>query len=178
MKGIENYIILNINNAGKKELKKGLIYTTALTIINPKQEYKYNRVLMLIALYEKLNYDFLPDEILHSLEELILLFPEFIVPHFHLGEYYLDKDMDVAKVHLRKCIEEPELYEEATELLRKIENTESFDEAVEFIKKEEVTRHLIFYYPFVRRMMKTLMPSILLQLLLGKLRTIIVPWLT
>ena len=134
MKGIENYIILNINNAGKEDLKKGLIYSTALIKINPKREYQYNRVLMLMAYYEKLKQDFLTNEILRSLEALISQFPDYIVPHYHLGEYYLDKDMDIAKVHLRICIEEPELSGEAAELLRRIENTENFDEAVEFIK--------------------------------------------
>lgn len=133
-KGIESYIIMNINKFRKENLKKSVILASGLVLIAPKKEYKYNRILLLIELYEKTQFNFIEDEILSSLENIIVDYPNFTPPYFHLGKYYLDKKLDLSKVYLRKCLDDNKTKDEAARLLRQIENAEKFDDAVEYVK--------------------------------------------
>lgn len=132
--GIENYIIMNIEDHKKDMVKTALVFSTALTNLYNKKEYFYNRIQLLMDLYEKNKQEFVEKEILQSLNNLCELYPDFSLPHFHLGEYYLDKDIDKAKFHLRRCLSSDQTRGEAARLLTKIDDMEKYDNAVELIK--------------------------------------------
>jgi tetratricopeptide (TPR) repeat protein len=134
IEGIESYIIMEIEKYKKENLKKAVTYVTALCTLNPKKEYLYNRVRLLIEHYDKTNLDFLNEEIISSLEKLCETYPDFSLPHYHLGQYYLDKDLDLAKMHLRKCQNDSIIGEEAIRLLQRIKNVEEYDQAVELVQ--------------------------------------------
>jgi tetratricopeptide (TPR) repeat protein len=134
IEGIENYIVMEIENNKKTNLKKAVIYTTALSILNPKKEYLYNRAMLLMQLYEKTGNEFINEEIISSLEKLCETYPNFSLPFFHLGQYYLDKDIDKAKLYLRKCENDPTTRDEAVITLEKIKTVEEYDNAVELVK--------------------------------------------
>lgn len=133
-KSLESYIIMNITALHKDNLKKSVILSTALTTIFPKKEYAYNRILLLMQLYEITQFPYIEKEILSSLKSIVQEYPNFIRPYFHLGEYYLNKDIDIAKVYLRRCLDSEETAEEASRILRQIENGEKFDQGVDLVK--------------------------------------------
>lgn len=136
---LNSYIILEIQNAEQQSLKLSVLYAEALTVLFPKKEYSYNKVLLLMQLYENTSLAFLEEEILEQLKQLVLLYEDFIKPYYHLAEYYLDKDMDLAKMYLQRCREKDngEIAERAEALLQRIGRVDQFDEAVKYIKAGE-----------------------------------------
>lgn len=134
IEGIENYIIMYIEKYKGSEIKKAVIFATALSALKPDKRTEMNRCYLLMELYEKVGLDSINEEILKSLEKLSTEYPEFAEPNYYLGEYYLDKDIDKAKLYLRKCINDPKTNEKASELLEKIQNIENYDRAVDMVK--------------------------------------------
>lgn len=134
IEGIENYLIMEIEKAKETNLKKAVIIATTLSRINAKKEFLYNRIILLIELYDKTNHEFIKDEILKSLENICSEYPNFEKAHFLLAQYYLDKDADIAKAHLRKCQTDPIIAVEAQTILDRITNVEEYDRAIELIK--------------------------------------------
>jgi tetratricopeptide (TPR) repeat protein len=134
IEGIENYLIMELEKVKDNNPKKAVVFATTLSKINPKKEFLYNRVILLIELYDKTTHEFIKDEILKSLEELCVNHPDFANSHYLLGQYYLDKDIDIAKTHLRKCQNDPIIESEAQALLERIKNVEDYDNAIELIK--------------------------------------------
>ncbi|MEG0331806.1 MAG: tetratricopeptide repeat protein [Clostridium sp.] len=132
--GIESYIIRKIEENKENDMKAALVYLNTLCYINPKKEYKYNRVVHLMNMMEKLSLEILEDEIVDSLEELCTEHEDFPMPHYHLGEYYLNKDMDKAKIYLRKCLDYDETRIDAEDLLDRIKCIEDYDNAVDLVK--------------------------------------------
>jgi tetratricopeptide (TPR) repeat protein len=137
IEGIENYLIMQIEKTKQDNTKKALVFATTLSRLNPKREFLYNRVILLIELYDKTTQEFIKDEILKSLEELCEKHPDFDKAHFLLGQYYLDKDIDIAKTHLRKCQNDPIIELEAQAILERIKNVEEYDRAIELVKEGE-----------------------------------------
>lgn len=132
---INSFIIMEIEKNKEKNIKEALIYTEALCTLFPKKEYEMNRVYILMKLYDNTNYKFLEDEIVSSLKRLCEAYPDYALPHFHLGQYYLDKDIYLSKIHLNKCITDPKTRDESLELLKKIRTVEEYDRAVELVKE-------------------------------------------
>lgn len=133
---LRSYMIMKVNDNTQSNIKKAIIYITALSEIYHEKEYLYNRVLLLMEHYENTGLEFLESEILEGLTSLSQEFPEYTPPLYNLGEYYLNKDLDLAKVYLRKCCEgsNGEIAERAEELLERIKSVDKFDEAIELIK--------------------------------------------
>lgn len=132
--GMESYIIMRINEVKDEEVKKSLILTNALAYLYQKKEYKYNLIILMMKLYESTNQSFIEDEIVKRLEILVEEYSDFTLPYFHLGKYYVDKDIDKAKIYLRKCLENNTTAEEARKILYDINCVEKYDEAVEQVK--------------------------------------------
>ena len=135
--GIESYIILKIKENEDKDLKRSIIYATSLFVITKNKEHGMNRILLLMDLYNKTKLDFLEGEIVESLRALTSLYPEYILPCYYLGEYYLNKDLALSKFYLRKCLDDEKTKDEAEELIAKIQKTEEYDSAVSLVKKGE-----------------------------------------
>lgn len=147
-KGISSYIISKIEQKKSTDMKEALIYLNALCEINNKKENLYNRVIHLMNMFEKLNLEFLEDEIIKSLEYLVEEYEDFPLPFYHLGEYYINSDRDKAKIYLRKCLDFEETRLDANDLLDRIKSVEEYDLAIEKVREgngEEVlkTLHII-----------------------------------
>ncbi|MEG0641863.1 MAG: tetratricopeptide repeat protein [Clostridium sp.] len=145
-KGTISYIIKCIESNKENDFKSALIHLNTLCSIEPKKEYLYNRVVHLMNMLEKTSLEFLEGEIVISLEKLCRENEDFPMPFYHLGEYYIDKDMDKAKIYLRKCIEFEETRNDAADLLERIRSVEEYDDAVEMVKAgqgESVLKTLI-----------------------------------
>lgn len=149
IEGIESYIIMSIEKNKEVNLKKAVIYATALNELFPRKDFGINRVSLLMKLYEKTNQEFLVEEILRSLNLLIAEYPSYALAHYYLGEYYLDKDMDKAKYHLRKCTDDPITSNDALERLEKIKNIENYDRAVELVREGEGYEALKTLIPYI-----------------------------
>lgn len=149
MEGIESYIIMNIESCKGSDVKKAVIFATALLELKPDKRTAMNRCYLLMELYEKLGLDSIREEILKSLENLITEYPDFAEPNYYLGEYYLDKDIDKAKLYLRRCINDPKLHDKASELLEKIQNIENYDKAVDMVKEGNGQDALKTLIPYV-----------------------------
>lgn len=149
IEGIESYIIMNIEKNKETNTKKAVIFSTALNILSPKKDYGLNRALLIMELYDKTNQEFLKDEVLSSLEKLIETYPGYAAPHYYLGEYYLDKDIDIAKYHLRRCLDDPSTRDSAAEILDRINNVEEYDRAVELIENGQGYDALKILLPMV-----------------------------
>lgn len=147
--GIEHYIIMEIEKNKETNTKKAVIFATALIRLNPKKEFQYNRILLIMKLYDKTNLEFLEDEIVASLEKLKEDFPKYTLADFHLGEYYLNKDIDKAKIYLRRCLEDPTTSEEASILLEKMKNVEEYDKAVDLVKEGQGLEALKILIPYI-----------------------------
>lgn len=147
--GIESYIIMCIEKSKVDNLKKAVIFATALLAIKPDKRIAMNRCYLLMELYEKLGLDALKDETVKSLENITLEYPEFAEPNYYLGEYYLDKDMDKAKLYLRRCINDPKTHDKASELLERIKNIENYDRAVDMVKEGNGLEALKVLIPYV-----------------------------
>lgn len=135
--GIESYIILKIKESKDKELKRSIIYSTTLFEITKNKEYGMNRIYLLMDLYDKTKLSFLEGEIVSSLKSLTSLYPDYILPCYYLGEYYLNKDLALSKFYLSCCLNDDKIKDEAQGLIAKIEKTEEYDSAVELVKKGE-----------------------------------------
>lgn len=131
---IESYIIHQIEENKKTSLKRAIIYINALIKLNPKKEFQMNRIYLLMDYYQKTNLNFLQDEILDSLKNLADQYIDYAAPNFYLGEYYLDKDYDMAKHYLRRSLNDQRFVKKAQEYLTKIEAIESYDKAVDLLK--------------------------------------------
>lgn len=133
---LKNYIIMHINNNKNNNLKKSIVYTSALVKLYAEKEFMYNKVLLLMQHYENTGLAFLEEEIIENLNRLDREFPYYTPPLYHLGEYYLNKDLDISKIYLRRCLEgdNGEIAEKAEELLNRIKSVDKFDEAVDLIK--------------------------------------------
>lgn len=149
IEGIESYIIMNIEKNKKDNMKKAIIFATALTEIVPRKDFGMNRVSLLLKLYEDTGLEYIKDEILKSLNKLTEEYPEYPLPHYHLGEYYLSIDMDRAKFHLRKCVDDPITSNEALELLERIKNIEDYDKAVELVREGQGYEALRTLVPYI-----------------------------
>lgn len=148
IEGIDNYIIMNIEKNKEKDLKKAVIYATTLITLFPDKRFSMNRCYLLMELYEKTNLEYVKEEILKTLEAMLRDYPDFAEPNYYLGEYYLDKDMDKAKIYLRKCVNDPKLHDKASERLEKIYGIENYDNAVDMVKAgngQEALKILIPY---------------------------------
>lgn len=149
VKAVQSYIIMKINSLPEDHLKTKLILASALVQLSPKCEFMYNRTVILMKLYEKNGQQYIEEQIVDSLEKLIELYPDFMKPYYHLGEYYIAKDMDKAKLYLRKCLKDNELAYEANLLLEGISGVEKFDEAVEYVKNEQGMEALKILLPII-----------------------------
>lgn len=148
LEGIESYFVMNIDKNKGNDIKKSIIYATALCEIDNKKESKMNRVYLLMEQYDRTGIEHIKDEILENLEELSERYPEYGPPNFHLGDYYLDKDMDLAKLYFKKSIKDPLTKQKAYEILEKIRITDEYDGAVELVKSgngSDALRTLIPY---------------------------------
>lgn len=148
IEGIEDYIIMNIEKNKASDLKKALIFSTALLAVRPDKKYSMNRCYLLMELYEKSGMEAISTEIIKSLEGIIAEYPDFAEPSYYLGEYYAEKDLDKSKFYLRKCMNDPKIYEKASELLEKIHSIENYDDAVDMVKAgngQEALKTLIPY---------------------------------
>ncbi|KMT22621.1 tetratricopeptide repeat protein [Clostridium cylindrosporum] len=134
-KGMISYIIKNIEANKDSDMKSSLIHLNTLCEIEPKKEYLYNRVVHLMNMLEKTSLEFLEEEILKSLERLSEEYEDFPMPFYHLGEYYINKDMDKAKVYLRKCLDYDETRLDAADLLDRIKSVEDYDSAIDLVKE-------------------------------------------
>lgn len=144
-KGVVSYIIKNIEEKKNTDMKAALIYLNTLCEIEPEKNNLYNRVIHLMSMFEKLSLEFLEEEIVRSLEEIIEEYEDFPMPLYHLGEYYINKDMDKAKIYLRKCLDFEETKVDAYDLLERIKSVEEYDNAVDMVKQgkgEEVLKTL------------------------------------
>lgn len=146
---IKSYIIMQIEKNIKEDVKKSVVFVNALSNIEPSEQNMYNRVLILKEFYEKTSLDFIKEEILASLDRIINAYPEYIPAHFELGQYYLDKNMDMAKIHLRKCLDDKRLSSEAYDLLDKIRVIENYDKAVELVKEGLGAKALEILLPYI-----------------------------
>lgn len=135
VKDIKSYMIMQVEQNKKSSIKKAIIYATALNDIYPSEEGGMNRIYLLMDLFNKNKLDFIEREIVDSLKNMIDLYKDAVLPNFHLGEYYLDKDRDLAKYHLQKCLMDRRTSESAAELIERISNIENYDNAVEMVKK-------------------------------------------
>lgn len=149
IEGIESYIIMNIEKYKSNETKKAVIFATALLAVNPEKKYAMNRCYLLMELYEKVRLESVGGEILKSLEKLLTEYPDFAEPSYYLGEYYLDKDLDKAKLYLRKCINDPKIHDRASELLERIHSIENYDNAVDMVKAGNGQEALKILIPYV-----------------------------
>lgn len=149
IEGIKNYLILNIEKYKNEDIKKAVIFATALLEVNSDKKYEMNRCFLLMELYEKTGLESIGGEILKSLEKLLAEYPDFVEPNYYLGEYYLDKDMDKAKFYLRKCINDPNIHDKATELLERIYSIENYDNAVDMVKAGNGQEALKILIPYI-----------------------------
>ncbi|TDT46095.1 tetratricopeptide repeat protein [Fonticella tunisiensis] len=147
--GIESFIIMNIERDKKEKTKRAVIYATTLTALNPNREYRMNRIYLLMELYEKTGLKCVEDEILKSLRDLAEDYPSYGTPNYYLGQYYLEKDMDSAKLYLRKALNDPITYNEASKLLERIKRTEEYDSAVELVKSGRGMEALKILIPYI-----------------------------
>lgn len=134
IEGIESFLIMNIEKNKENSPKKSLVYASALTSLIPRKEYEMNRILLIMGLQDRTGQEFLEEEILKSLKELSQNNPEYGVPLYYLGEYYLNRDTDEAKLYLRGALKDPVTYNEAAQLLERVERVEDYDNAVEMVK--------------------------------------------
>jgi tetratricopeptide (TPR) repeat protein len=132
--GIDSYLIMNIEKYKEKMPKKALVYALTLTKLNPKREYRMNTIYLMMDLQGSTNQEFISDEIRRSLESLLEDYPDYGTPYYYLGEYYLNRDMDRAKIYLRKALNDPMTSNEAAILLERIGKVEDYDNAVELVK--------------------------------------------
>lgn len=146
--GIESYIIMEIEKNKKDELKKSIIYASTLCELKNTKENNMNRIYLLMEHFNRTGLTFLEEEIIKSLQDLRVKYPDYGPSNYHLGEYYLNKDMDLAKLYLRKSLDDPKTQDMAIEILEKIRVTEEYDRAVEMVKAgqgEEALKILIPY---------------------------------
>lgn len=148
IEGIQSYLIMNIEKYKVSDTKKAIVYSTALSVLNPKAENKMNTIYLLMDYYEKTNLEFIEDEIIEKLNSLTNEYPAYGIPNLHLGEYYLDKDIDKAKMHLRKCQNDSKTKEKAFEILEKIRIVEEYDKAVDLVKNEKGDEALKTLIPY------------------------------
>lgn len=146
---IESYIIHQIEENKKTSLKRAIIYINALIKLNPKKEFQMNRIYLLMDYYQKSNLSFLQDEILESLQNLLKDYPDYEPANFYIAEYYLDKDLDLAKYHLRKCLNHKVYKPKAEEYLQKIDAIENYDRAVELLKEGYPEESLKILIPYI-----------------------------
>lgn len=149
--GIQNYIINKIEENKQENLKKAIIYTNTLITLNPKKEYKMNRIYLLMALSQNTNQSFIQDEILTRLKELTDQYMDYAAPNFFLAEYYLDKDYDIAKHHLRRCLNDPKFNQKAEEYLQRIEIIENYDKAVALLNSGSPAEALKILIPHIEQ---------------------------
>lgn len=147
-KGIESYIIMEIEKNKKDELKKSIIYASTLCIIKNTKENRMNRIYLLMEHLNRTGLAFLEEEILRSLEELKQKYPEYGPLNYNLGEYYLDKDMDLAKHYFRISLDDKKTHEMADKILEKIRVTEEYDKAVEMVKAGQGDEALKILIPY------------------------------
>lgn len=146
--GIENYLILEIEKSAKDNKKRALVYASTLCILNPNKSYLYNRCVILMNIYDETKQDFFVPEIVESLKNITKDYPDFIAANFHLGRYYTNKDLDMAKHYLSKCKYDKNYSEESVKILEEIDAVENYDNAVEMVKQghgAEVLKYLITY---------------------------------
>ncbi|SEF56220.1 Tetratricopeptide repeat-containing protein [Caloramator fervidus] len=146
---IESYIIFQIEENKNKDIKKAIIYTSALIKLNPKKEFQMNRIYLLMDYYQKTNLSFLEAEIIESLKNLLKQYPEYEPANFYIAEYYLDKDIDLAKYHLRYCLSSEKYRQKAEEYLKKIEAVENYDKAVSLLKEGYPKEALKILIPYI-----------------------------
>lgn len=147
-RGVESYIIMEIEKNKKDELKKSIIYASTLCEIRNTKENKMNRIYLLMEHFNRTGLNFLEEEILRSLEDLKLKNPEYGPLNYHFGEYYLNKDMDLAKHYLRISLDDPKTHEMANQILEKIRVTEEYDSAVEMVKAGQGDEALKILIPY------------------------------
>lgn len=144
-KQVLSYLINKIEENKNTDMKKALVYLNAFSEVDKNKETLYNRIIHLMNMFEKLEYEFLEDEIIKGLEEITLKYPDFSRPFYHLGEYYINKDRDKAKIHLRKCLEFEDTKLDANDLLERIKSIEEYDMAIDKVREgkgEEVLKTL------------------------------------
>lgn len=149
IEGVDSYIIMNIEKYKNEDIKKAVIFASALLAVNSDKKYAMNRCYLIMDLYEKTGLETVEGEILKSLEKLIAEYPDFPEPNYYLGEYYLDKDKDKAKFYLRKCINDPKNHEKVSELLERIHSIENYDRAVDMVKAGKGQEALKILIPYV-----------------------------
>ncbi|KRQ87418.1 Tetratricopeptide repeat protein [Caloramator mitchellensis] len=145
---IESYIIYQIQQ-NRSNPKTATIYANALIELNPKKEFQMNRIYILMEYLNKTNQSFIQDEILDSLKKLTETHPDYEIPNFYLGEYYLDKDTDLAKHYLRKVQTHKDLTKKAQEYLDKIQSIENYDKAVDLLKQGSPKDALKILIPYI-----------------------------
>ncbi len=146
--GIESYIISQIEKNKQNNLKKSLIYANTLIKINNSETNQINRIYLLFDLQAKTGLDF-KDEIEKSLKDVLKTNIENPTANYNLALLYLNFDRDLAKYHLRKCLNYPITKKEAEELLYKIELVENFDRAVDLIKQQQYKEALNILIPLI-----------------------------
>jgi tetratricopeptide (TPR) repeat protein len=101
--------------------------------------------------YETTELQFLEKEIIERLEELSINYPDYAPPLYHLGEYYLNKDLDLSKAYLNRCLEcgTQDIVDSAEELLEQISGVDKYDEAIELIKQGNGLEALKILIPIV-----------------------------
>lgn len=151
IEGIESYIIMNIEKDKENDIKRAVIYATALLEIKPDRKIAMNRCYLLMELYERTGLEFLSQEILKSLENIISEYPDFKEPNYYIGEYYLDKDIDRSKLYLRKCIDDPKTHDMAAARLEKIKSIEEYDRAVDMVKNGNGKDALKILIPYAEK---------------------------
>ena len=149
VEGIESYIIMNIEKYKSNDIKRAAIFATVLTTLKHDKTIAMNRCYLLMELYENVGLDCVRAEIVKSLESLSKEYPEFAEPNYYLGEYYLDKDIDKAKLYLRNCINDPKIHDNASELLERINAIENYDRAVDMVKAGNGKDALKILIPYV-----------------------------
>ncbi|CDF57714.1 tetratricopeptide repeat protein [Thermobrachium celere] len=150
IQGIESYIISQIEANREKNIKKSLIYANTLIKLSPKESNLINRIYLLFDIQQKTGLDF-KDEIEKSLKEVLDINPDNPTANYNLALLYLNNDNDLAKYHLRKCLQSPTTKNEAQELLEKIEIVESFDKAVDLIKSQQYRQALAILIPLIEQ---------------------------
>ncbi len=149
VEGIESYIIMNIEKYKDNDIKKAVIFATTLTTLKPDKIIAMNRCYLLMELYEKVGLDSVGAETVKSLESLSNEYPEFAEPNYYLGEYYLDKDIDKAKIYLRNCLNDPKIHDKASVFLERINAIENYDRAVDMVKDGNGKDALKILIPYV-----------------------------
>lgn len=149
IEGIESFIIMDIEKNKETNIKRAVIYSTTLAVIKPSKQNSMNRCYLLMELLNSTNLETIEAEIVKSLIDMSDSYPGFGEPNYHLGEYYLDKDIDMSKLYLRKALLDEDTEEEAKKLLDRIKIVENYDNAVDLVKSGNGQEALKTLLPYI-----------------------------